>query len=128
MAILLTGIGGIPIIGLLIFEFSHAKTLVGYRVFREQNTVVAQAAVAMVVFVMLEVVHPLLGIAIPLGVAFIYGITQMLARFSQLEPMGDFLPSGAISIFAGLDKIGAKLSVKTPTAPALQSGYIVAAA
>ncbi len=128
MAILLAGLGVIPIVGLLIFEFSHAKALAGYRIFRERNAIVAQAAVAVVAFVMLEVVHPLLGLAIPLGVALIYASTRMLARFSQYEPMWDFLPAEAISIFAGRDKIGAKLTQKAPTAPALQNGYIGAAA
>lgn len=128
MAILLAGLGMIPILGIVIFEFSHAKALAGYRIFRERNAVVAQAFVAGFAFVLLEFIHPILGLSIPVGVALIFASTKLLSRFSKREPMWDFLPAEAISVFAGRDNIGKNLTLDAPPAPALQKGYVQAAA
>lgn len=128
MALLLAGLGVIPVLGILIFEFSHAKALAGYRIFRERNTVVAQAFVAGIAFVLLEVIHPILALAIPIGVALIFFATRLMARSSKREPMWDFLPSEAISVFAGRDNIGKNLALNPPSAPSLQNGYIGAVA
>jgi ABC-type multidrug transport system ATPase subunit len=128
MAILLAGLGVIPVLGIIIFEFSHAKALAGYRIFRERNEVSAQAAMAVIVFVLLEFIHPLLGVAIPVGVALTFGAVRMLNRFSRREPMWDFLPAEAISVFAGRDRIGKDLTLDGANAPALQQGFVRAAA
>ncbi len=128
VAILLAGLGVIPVLGILIFEFSHAKALAGYRIFRERTEVVAQAFVALVAFVLLTFIHPVLGLAIPIGTVLIFGISRLLNRFSRREPMWDFLPSEAISVFAGRDNIGKNLTLNAPLAPALQNSYIRAAA
>ena len=109
MAVILVGVGVIPIVGLLIFEFAHAKALAGYRVFRERNTIVAQAFVAVVVFALLEMVHPLLGLAIPLGVGLNLLVMYCFRRMQAREPLWDFLPQEAVSVLAGRDEIGRNL-------------------
>lgn len=128
MAILLAGLGIIPILGIVIFEFAHAKALAGYRIFRERNAVSAEAFVAVFAFILLEFVHPILGLAIPIGLGVVFVMAKVTRLFSRVEPMWDFLPSEAISVFAGRDKIGKNLSRDTPPSPALQQGYVRAAA
>lgn len=127
MALLLVGLGLIPVLGIMIFEFSHARALAGYRTFRERNTINAQAFAAVIAFVLLEFIHPILGLAIPVGVALVFLSVRLLRVVSKIEPMWDFLPQEAISVFAGRDKIGTSLCMETPKTPGLQNGFAQAA-
>jgi ABC-type multidrug transport system ATPase subunit len=123
MASLLAGVGLIPVVGLLIFEFSHAKALAGYRMFRERNVVLSQAAMGGVAFLLLETVHPLLGSAIPVGVVLNFLAISAFKRMHKNEPLWDFLPAESIPVLAGRDEVGRKLALSEQTEHALLAGF-----
>ena len=124
MAVILACVGLIPVLGILIFEFSHAKALSGYRIFRMRNSTISQAYLALAAFFLLEFVHPLLGLAIPFGAALSYCSILAFNRLGRSEPLWDFLPQEAISILAGRDEIGRKLAIDKPQNHPLLKGFL----
>lgn len=106
LALILAGVAVVPVLGVLLLEYAQAKSLAGYRYARERSAVVAKAVMAVVVFFVLEFLHPLLGLAIPLGALLAWGVTAGFYRFSKPESPWDFLPEEAVSILSGRDEAG----------------------
>lgn len=111
---ILIGLGLTFLIGVLLLEFAHVRALAGYRDVRQRHALRSRALVAGVICVVLSMIHPLMGAAIPIG-AGVGALGQfILSRIARSEPLWDFLPSEAISILSGRDRIGATLAASRP--------------
>ncbi|WP_161635621.1 ATP-binding cassette domain-containing protein [Actibacterium mucosum] len=109
-------------IGALAFEFGHTKALSGLRMLRTRFDRGASAVLAVGVFGILEIVHPLLGLAIPSAVIAAAGAGALFQRFGRAEPMWDFRRDEASSIFAGRDASGLKLAALIPAEHPMLAG------
>lgn len=110
LAPILAAVAVVPALGVLVLEYTHAKSLAGYRYARERSSVIARAVTAGVVFLVLEFLHPLLGLAIPLGALLAWAATAGFYRFSKPESPWDFLPEEAVSILSGRDESGRRMA------------------
>ncbi|MEM9349214.1 MAG: ATP-binding cassette domain-containing protein [Pseudomonadota bacterium] len=107
---LLLGISAVPILGSLILDYCHARALAGYRAARERTEALAQAAVAALIVVVLSILHPFLGLAIPLCAAAFAGTLWLLRRFGTPEKLWEFRPAEAAAMLAGRDELGLSLA------------------
>ncbi len=119
MVPVLIGVAAVLLLAVLTLEFSHIRALAGFPLAREENARRFRAWAAMPAALMLTVLHPLLGLAIPLGIAAGYGALKLLFRWSDLEPNWDYLPSEAVAILSGRDQVGAELAGEKCKRPAL---------
>ncbi|MDD9921253.1 MAG: ATP-binding cassette domain-containing protein, partial [Boseongicola sp.] len=104
-------LGGVTaLLGLLLFEFAHARALAGYRPSRGIFASQAQAFAGIFLAGVLTFVHPLAGVGIALGTAVgAFGLL-ILSKLKRNEPFWDFLPSEAATILAGRDTEGFRLA------------------
>ena len=107
---LLLALSAIPILGALVLDYCHSRALAGFRAARTRTEAMAQAAVAGLIFVILTLLHPMLGLAIPLSVGGLLGTMWVLKRFGTAEKMWDFRPAEAASVLSGLDDLGLKMA------------------
>ena len=109
---LLLGIAVVPVLGALVLDYCHARALAGHRASRMRTEASAQAAVAVMIFVVLTLLHPALGVAIPVSAAAIWGSFWLLRRFGTSEKMWEFRPSEAAAVLAGRDETGLRLAAQ----------------
>ncbi|MEO0484386.1 MAG: ATP-binding cassette domain-containing protein [Pseudomonadota bacterium] len=107
---LLLSISVVPVIGALILDYCHARALAGFRAARQRSTAMAQAAVAALAFVVLTVLHPVLGLAIPVCTGGFYLTLLAVRRFGTYEKLWEFRPSEAAAVLAGRDEEGLRLA------------------
>ncbi len=116
---ILLGLGVTFVIGIILLEFAHVRALAGYRDARRRYALRSRALVAGAICIVLCMIHPLMGLAIPIG-AGVGALGQLvLSRYARNEPLWDFLPTEAISILSGRDRIGATLATSRPRDHAL---------
>lgn len=119
MVPVLTGLGATFALGMLVLEYAHARALAGFRQTRTDNDLRTRAGVAVMVFLVFTMVHPLLGAGIPLGVGIGALIQWILSRRADHEPLWDFLPNEAVSVLSGRDATGLGMVVSRPRTHAL---------
>lgn len=111
----LTLFGIVPILGLIVFEFAHARALSGYKFARLENEKAAHAGLAVIVFSVLTIVHPFIGLAIPSIAAVNFLITKYTEKRAKREKLWDFRKEEAVSILSGRDNFGRRLASKPAT-------------
>lgn len=111
LAPLLGAVAIVPALGILLLEFAQAKALAGYRYARERHAVTAKAVIAGLVFLILEFMHPLLGLAIAAGGGLAWAVTVGFYRFSKPASPWDFLPQEAVSVLSGRDEAGRRMAM-----------------
>ena len=104
LASLLTIGAMVPVLGVIIFDVGHARSLAGFRHIRTRNEVVGRAIIAVFAAGTFAFLHPLLVAPFVLS-----GLTSWLAFFGAArwipkEPMWDFRPEEAASFLAGRDQ------------------------
>ncbi|MEM1374125.1 MAG: ATP-binding cassette domain-containing protein [Pseudomonadota bacterium] len=107
---MLVAISAIPILGALILDYCHSRALAGFRAARTRTEAMAQAAVACLIFLVLTLMHPALGAAIPVASLGLWGTIWLLKRFGTPEKMWDFRPSEAASVLSGRDELGVRMA------------------
>lgn len=110
MVPILTALGLSLVLGMLMLEFTHARALAGYRAAREHNARRSRAIASGVLCVLLGMIHPLMGLAIPVSAGIGWLGHMILHRFGDIEPAWDFLPREATSILSGRDQIGLQMA------------------
>lgn len=113
------GIGAIFIFGMLALDFTHSRALAGFRRLREENRMRVQALLALPVFLVLSVIHPLAGLGLPLGIGTGALALWGLSRLGTVENPWGFVPAEAMSILAGRDTAGLDLASATESNHAL---------
>jgi ABC-type multidrug transport system ATPase subunit len=73
------------------------------------------AYIAGVIFLVLSVIHPFAGGAIFAGIAIGLGAHFALSHLTHMEPAWEILPSEAVSLLSGRDKIGVQLAASAPS-------------
>ncbi len=106
---LLLAISVVPVLGALILDYCHARALAGFRAARNRTEAMAQAAVACLIFAILSLLHPLLGLAIPVAAGAAVLAFWLLRRFGVTERMWEFRPAEAAAVLAGRDEHGLRL-------------------
>ncbi|MEM6479149.1 MAG: ATP-binding cassette domain-containing protein [Pseudomonadota bacterium] len=107
---LLLSMATVPILGALILDYCHSRALAGFRAARIRTEAMAQAAIGGLIFIVLSLLHPALGAAIPVCAAGIWAVIWALKRFGTPEKMWDVRPSEAAAILAGRDDVGLRLA------------------
>ncbi len=110
LAPLLFLIGIAPILGIIIFGVAEAHALQGHRWLRKSLSNASMAAFAGLSALSLCLVHPMLGVPTLLACSLGWGFTRFGRRFLVREPLWDFLPAEAVSVFAGRDARGLALA------------------
>ncbi|PYE86000.1 ATP-binding cassette domain-containing protein [Pseudoroseicyclus aestuarii] len=120
-ALLLALVGLVPVLGALLFDFAHGRSLWGYRVLRGAQARRAQAGLALLVGVLLGVLHPLLALGVALsGLGGLAG-GWLLSRRDRAEPLWDVTPAEAAGILAGRDAVGLAMATTAPDSHALEA-------
>ncbi len=119
LAPLLVAVGAVPVLGSLILDYAHARALAGYRKIRRELALRVRAGLAVVVFLSLMVVHPLLGIGLPVMAVIVAGGLRLLSTALRKEPLWDFKPSEAVSVLSGRDHAGQAIAGAVPVDHAL---------
>jgi hypothetical protein len=115
------GIGALLVLGMLTLDFAHIRALAGFRRLRDHNRMRLQALLALPVFLVLSVIHPLAALGMPLGIG-LGGVGRWaLARLGSIENPWGFLPSEALSILAGRDAAGLELASASEPSHALSA-------
>lgn len=94
----------VPILGILIFDVGHARALAGYRHIRQRNAVTGQALVAVLAGGVFGFLHPLIALPFAIGGLISWILCGIAARWTQREPMWEFLPQEAASFLSGRDQ------------------------
>lgn len=128
---ILSALGLSFVLGMLLLDFTHARSLSGYRAAREANARASKAIASVVLFVLLGMIHPVMAAAIPLAAGAGWLGHVLLHRFSRDEPLWDFLPKEAVSVLTGRDGIGLEMSGTRPpehvmAAPVSRAGSAIA--
>lgn len=118
MSPLLAMIGIVPVIAALMLDYAHSRALAGYRQLREAHVRRVEAGVAGAAFLVLSLLHPLLGIGIALAAGLSSLAAWALGRAVN-EPFWDFDKGEAIAIFSGRDGAGLRLAASRPQHPPL---------
>lgn len=119
LAPILTVVGLVPVLGMLLFAWGHARSLKGYRYIREVSAGLGQTVIAALVLTATGFVHPLfLGAPI---VALVIGgtVAGPLQRWMPREQAWDFDASEAVAFFSGRDKRALDLSRSSSESAAL---------
>lgn len=116
---ILIGLGVTFMTSVMVLEFAHTRALAGFRAVRELYANKTSAVVGVILFVLLTIIHPLAGIAIPASAAVSALGYFLLAKRKQREPLWDFLPEEAPAVLSGRDKAGLYLTRRKPTTHAL---------
>ncbi|MBT0957975.1 ATP-binding cassette domain-containing protein [Alphaproteobacteria bacterium KMM 3653] len=114
LAPIFVAVGLVPLTGIMLFEYAHSRALAGYRQARRAFFLRGQAALALVVMLVLGMVHPLLALPIALSAILAYLGQTYLARRKTIEPYWDFSRQEAVSVLAGRDAIGRRLATRVP--------------
>lgn len=100
--------------GTIALEYAHGRALRGFRYARNRFARTAQAVVAGVVFLVLELLHPILGLPVLMAGAGAWLAFVWLDRRDEAEPLWDFLPSESVPVLAGRDMTGFRLATTVP--------------
>lgn len=124
MAPILLLAGLVPVAAALALDWGYTRALAGYRILRKPVEARVRAAVATVVFVVLSLVHPLLGAGLALGAGVNMGLMRVYRRALHKDPLWDFNTREAASILAGRDMTGFRLaSSRPPGGPSVLRAY-----
>lgn len=110
----LLGVSLTLLFGSILFDFSHSRALAGYRHARGVFFSRAQAALSVGIVVVMELVHPALGLPVLVTTLISLVTNKVLYTRKQREPFWDFSAKEAVSVLSGRDEIGRKLATKKP--------------
>jgi ABC-type multidrug transport system ATPase subunit len=114
-----TALGISLILGMLLLDATHAKSLAGYRASREYNGRKARAIAGGVLCLLIAMIHPIMALAILVSAAAGSFGHLLLRRIGRTEASWDFLPTEAISVLSGRDAIGVNLAMHRPETHAI---------
>jgi ABC-type multidrug transport system fused ATPase/permease subunit len=110
----LLGVGVTFLVGMLVLEYAQIRALAGFRRLRERNSRKIRAYMTVPLFLVLTFIHPLSGLALPIGVGVGWAGLRLLARRTERgkawEKPWNFLPQEALSILSGRDNRGVHLA------------------
>ena len=125
-----TALGASLVAGMLLLDFTHAKSLAGYRAAREKTALRSRAMASVFICILMGMIHPLMACAIPLSAGLGCLGHYLLKRLGRSETAWDFLPKESISILSGRDRIGFRMAQNQPrshvmSAPTTRAGNAV---
>lgn len=126
LAPILMMVGTVPMLGIIILEFAHNRTLAGYRQIRSLNAKKNKAVAAVLVLFALTFLHPLAGAGILAGTLSGGIILWILSRLKRKEPMWDFVAEEAASILSGRDARGLEIASQSSHEHAMTNAVQIA--
>jgi len=114
MAPVLLGLGLVPVAAALVMEWGYSRALAGYRILRKPLEAQVRASIGVVVWLVLTLVHPLLGVGLLVGGAVNLGFARLYRNAIARDPLWDFNRLEAASFLAGRDLIGFRLASTRP--------------
>jgi len=114
--------------GTMALEYAHARALRGFRYARTRFARSAQAVVAVMVFMVLEFLHPALGLPVLIASSVAWLAVAWLDRRDEAEPLWDFLPAESVPVLGGRDMTGFRLAATVPKHNGLSGAVVRTAA
>lgn len=118
----------VPVLGIVLFELGHARSLAGYHDLRRRSGPIGGVIAAILTVGGLAMLHPLLLLPPLVGGALGWVISRPLARMLPRERAWNALPEEAASVLSGRDQRGLSLLMqrtrRAPTVDALSLGVM----